>query len=100
MTTPELPIRYCMRKGHPRPADGVPVTRAYPSTRWGNRAADWKMVGHAEAVRAFRHWLLETEQGRARLAEGRVELRGKPLGCFCEPGQPCHADVLIVEVNK
>lgn len=92
-------LRYCMSKGHHRPADGVPVTRAYPSTKWGNRAADWKKVGRAEAVRVFRHWLFDTEQGRARLAEARLELRGRPLGCYCPPGEPCHGDVLVEAVN-
>jgi len=93
------PQRYCMRKGHHRPADGAPVTRAYPSTKWGNRAGDWKKVGRAEAVRAFRHWLFETDQGRARLAEARLELRGRPLGCYCPLGEPCHGDVWVDAVN-
>ena len=27
------------------------------------------------------------------------ELRGKNLACWCEPGQPCHADVLLELAN-
>ena len=98
-TGSKVGLRYCMSKGHHRPADGVPVTRAYPNTKWGNRAADWKKVGRAHAVRAYRHWLFETEQGRARLAEARVELRGRSLGCYCPLGEPCHGDVLVEAVN-
>jgi hypothetical protein len=28
------------------------------------------------------------------------ELRGKHLACFCKPGTPCHADVLLEMANK
>jgi hypothetical protein len=28
------------------------------------------------------------------------ELRGKNLACFCKPGDPCHADVLLELANK
>jgi hypothetical protein len=27
-------------------------------------------------------------------------LRGKDLGCWCKPGEACHADVLIEIANK
>ena len=29
----------------------------------------------------------------------RVYLRGRPLACWCKPGQPCHADVLLEMAN-
>ena len=93
-------FRYCMKAGHRRPGDGIPVTRAYPATKWGNRAADWKKVGRAAAEEAFRQWLFGTDKGRARLAEGRGALRGRPLGCCCPPGEPCHADVWLAAVNE
>jgi len=28
------------------------------------------------------------------------ELRGKNLACWCKPGEPCHADVLLELANK
>ena len=28
------------------------------------------------------------------------ELRGKNLACWCKPGEPCHADVLIELANR
>jgi hypothetical protein len=28
------------------------------------------------------------------------ELRGKNLACWCKPGSPCHADVLLDLANK
>jgi hypothetical protein len=33
------------------------------------------------------------------LDEVRRELRGKNLACFCKPGDPCHADVLLELAN-
>jgi Domain of unknown function (DUF4326) len=30
----------------------------------------------------------------------RKELRGKNLACWCKPGTPCHADVLLKIANK
>lgn len=30
----------------------------------------------------------------------KVYLRGKNLACWCKPGQPCHADVLLEIVNR
>lgn len=33
------------------------------------------------------------------LADIRRELRGKNLACWCKPGSPCHADVLIELAN-
>ena len=39
----------------------------------------------------------------ARLMETRpvdlAELRGKNLACWCRPGEPCHADVLLRLAN-
>jgi hypothetical protein len=28
-----------------------------------------------------------------------TELRGKNLACWCKPGEPCHADVLLELAN-
>jgi len=28
-----------------------------------------------------------------------AELRGKSLACWCEPGEPCHADVILERAN-
>jgi len=29
----------------------------------------------------------------------RAELRGKNLACWCKPGEPCHADILLKIAN-
>lgn len=30
----------------------------------------------------------------------QAELRGKDLACWCRPGEPCHADVLLELANR
>jgi len=40
--------------------------------------------------RALRMGLLDVT-----VADVRRELRGKNLACYCPPGSPCHADVLL-----
>jgi hypothetical protein len=82
-------------------------------------------LGRQEAsVRAFREWI-NPGYGRRTLSSemqpcfGRVavgpkidageappladimrELRGKNLACWCKPGEPCHADVLLELANS
>jgi hypothetical protein len=87
--------------------DAVVVSR--PS-RWGNphrvapafvsRGVSFPAVSQRGAVHLFAEdWrrLLELrpEQARADLDE----LRGKNLACWCKPGEPCHADVLLELAN-
>ncbi|MDX0601669.1 DUF4326 domain-containing protein [Sinorhizobium medicae] len=37
---------------------------------------------------------------RRFVAENVHELRGKNLACWCRPGAPCHADVLLQVANR
>jgi hypothetical protein len=46
------------------------------------------------AVLAYRLFIM------ARHGEIKRELRGKDLACFCKPGSPCHADVLLEIANS
>ena len=50
----------------------------------------------AEAVRLYREFVTERP---AVVDEIRRELRGKNLACYCKPGTPCHADVLLDLAN-
>lgn len=107
------PVRIQLSRatGWRMPPNTVKVDR---STRWGN---PWKIVGpgshrllwwvqglradvecsnEAEAValsiRKFRYY--------AATHPDLIEpLRGKNLACWCKPGAPCHADVLIELAN-
>lgn len=94
------------------PAGAVKVDR---STRWGNPwriaypneyrrlwwvqgpRADHECSSEAEAValllRKFRFY------AETRLPD-LAELRGKTLACWCRPGEPCHADVLLELANR
>lgn len=92
-------------KGWRMPENTVKVDR---STRWGNpmRAVGSYTAQHA--VRDFRRWI--NLKGRAFTFGGsgtpptikaiKHDLRGKNLACWCKPGAPCHADVLLEIANK
>jgi hypothetical protein len=87
-------------KGWRMPPDTVKVDR---TTRWGNRyrvgGLIWRTKGFgkvkdaAEAVEAFRR--LEVPH-----MHDVAQLRGKNLACWCKPGEPCHADVLLEVANR
>ncbi|MFE1076650.1 DUF4326 domain-containing protein [Streptomyces sp. NPDC058783] len=56
------------------------------------------------AVAEFRPWLRgsranwiadESDRRREKILTRLPELRGMDLACPCEPGEPCHADVLL-----
>ena len=119
--TPSAAQRLCARtprriqlrraKGWRRPEGAVNCARP---GHWGNPfrvgvdgtaaecVADYVelLCGPADAVilvdgvsiveqRAYRAWVLSHID----------ELRGRDLACWCRPGQPCHADVLLRLAN-
>lgn len=57
----------------------------------------------ARAVNRYRDWLEgHREHGRNPIKPSPsmiAELRGKNLCCWCKPGDPCHADVLLEIAN-
>lgn len=85
--------------------EAVNVTR--PHSVFRNR---WKIGEHsnalgrpvetiAETVELFRTksgWATESHM-RAYVVE---RLRGRNLACWCKPGEPCHADVLLEIANR
>jgi hypothetical protein len=98
-----MPVRFQQHrtKGWRKPnARAVCVSR---SSRWGNKI-DWRIHGKAEAVRLFRAALLGDQREAQRILgyaihDVRVHLRGRDLGCYCKPDEPCHADVLLEVAN-
>ncbi len=54
--------------------------------------------GRAEAAQLRREALLAGLL-RCTVADVRRELLGLNLGCFCRPGEPCHADTLFEIAN-
>lgn len=81
------------------------------------RVADCREAGYrgtdtelsTRCVEAFRVWLgpgwrinwdgPESEAARAAILDALPRLRGKNLACWCRPGEPCHADVLLELAN-
>lgn len=104
-------------KGWQMPPNTVKVDR---STMWGNpfTVADCRDTGFrgtdaelaARCVEAFRVWLgpmwrnnwqgAESEAARSKILNGILTIRGKNLACWCKPGAPCHADVLLELANE
>lgn len=78
------------------PPNTVKVDR---TTHWGNWAA-WRagLTSRRAAADYFRTWV-ENEASQAWKDLARKKLEGKNLACWCPPGEPCHADVLLELAN-
>lgn len=110
MTAPTR-IQLSRARGWRMPAGAVKVDR---STPWGNPFVRGVagVRDNADAVSLYRHLLagylplsagppIETMKAhRAFVAEHLPALRGKSLACWCRPGAPCHADVLLELANR
>lgn len=91
-----LRIQRCRTKGWRMPAGAVFVGRP---TKWANPYKVGTAVAPTPevAVALFREYLAQ----KPDLAEAaRDQLKGKVLACWCRPGQPCHADVLVEAANQ
>ena len=93
-------IQLSRAKGWRMPENTVVVARP---TMWGNpfRASNYGRGVHAKsiAVTLF-HGFIELPENFRLLAAVKRDLRGKNLACWCKPGEPCHADVLLELANK
>jgi hypothetical protein len=111
-------IQLSRAKGWKMPADTVSVARP---GRWGNLYRV-DVFGLELALALYRNTLQgfwspalvdglsdELAQEAYRLhCESRIRmrrdppwlLRGKNLACWCKPGKPCHADVLLEAANR
>lgn len=59
----------------------------------GSPTGRYRCESTAEAVQCFREWVEHF------VDDIREDLRGKNLACWCAPGAPCHADVLLELAN-
>ncbi len=86
-------------QAHSRAVNGLPAVVVARPGMWGNFAAvrAGTPTG-ALAVEAFRRWIAE-EASWAWKGRAGIDLRGKNLACWCKPGEPCHADVLLELAN-
>lgn len=114
-------IQLSRRKGWRMPENTVKVDR---STKWGNPFVVHHPNGPKQfqkpmkaevAVASFRS-MIEKEGGWfptplpwpkgkipkqfTTIDDVRRDLRGKNLACWCAPGEPCHADVLLDLANR
>lgn len=105
-------IQLSRAKGWRMPENTFSVARP---GKWGNRfrigdtAEVWggpgivkfvKVGDQATAVQLFRQWLeLNLKNHPSIMRPALDELRGKNLACWCKPGTPCHADVLLELAN-
>lgn len=97
-----------------RALNGLPAKLVTRPGKWGNpfsiddTAVRYRLVradAQAKAVALAGEWLRGTLD--PSLSPGpppsrdeiRSELRGHNLACWCKPGTPCHADVLIELAN-
>ena len=80
-------------KGWKMPENTVSVTRP---GKWGNPFKE-NVWGRELALRNYRDFL-ETciKTGALNINE----IKGKNLACFCKPGEPCHADILLEVANQ
>lgn len=102
-------IQLSRAKGWRLPAGAVKVDR---TTIWGNpfhTHGDGQRMDAALAVSLFRSMIEKTDGWMATVRGAQVsvdvadvqrELRGKDLACWCKPGAPCHADVLLELANR
>ena len=89
-------VQLSRQKGWRMPPNTVKVDR---TTKWGNPFVvgdnPWgrEPIGREESIELFRMWFNPEWNG------GIEQLRGKNLACWCKPGEPCHADVLLELAN-
>jgi len=64
-------------------------------SKWGNPFVIGQDGTRREVIEKYRSWILNQPE----LMESLQELKGKTLGCWCDPS-PCHGEVLIELANK
>lgn len=107
-----MPERIQLRrtKGWRKPEGAIVVTRP---TKWGNPwrvgSTTWTVLPGGvidrephppltaeQAVESYRNSVTHDPLFAEAI---RAELAGRDLCCWCPPGQPCHADVLLEIAN-
>ncbi len=101
-------IQLSRRKGWRMPPNTVKVDR---STPWGNphvvhergpngeTAAEYAVLGGFIMISCPASRVDEQRAYVAYVKKNIKKLRGKNLACWCKPGAPCHADVLLEIAN-
>ena len=88
-----------MRRDRPWRHDAPEAVIVARPSRWGNPFTVAEYGSRAAAVAAYETWATTSDAARRLLAEHGAEIAGRDLACWCPPGEPCHADVLLRLVN-
>jgi hypothetical protein len=93
------PSRFQRSRQTKLPPGTVCVTRP---GKWGNpfKKGEPGIETNADAARLYRAWIQDTPEGRLVTDRARRELSGRNLACWCKPGSPCHADILLEIANR
>lgn len=119
-----MPERIQMSRQHPWRADHPDAVIVDRSTRWGNPYAVARRGQHWVVLHPGGRTLVE-ERSRTKAFAASVvafvgavhgldrdvalpfdehdvaaQLAGRDLACWCPPGQPCHAEALLIIANK
>lgn len=72
-------------------------------SRWGNpfseksqTLAEFRVESREDAIAMYETWIRTQPDLMADLHT----LRGKVLGCWCKPKNPCHGDVLVRLIDE
>lgn len=104
MTAP-IRLRLSRAKGfdlqaHSIATNGLAAMSVSRPGKWGN---PYRVDPPEHAVELYRSHIDDCMAGapaRRALLEALRDLRGKNLACWCAPGAPCHADVLLGLANS
>ena len=83
-----------------REVNGLAAVNVARPSKWGN---PYRVDPPEYAVELFIAHLKSVTMTGVQPAidpAARAELRGKNLACWCAPGAPCHADVLLEIANR
>ena len=90
-------IQLSRKAGWRMPENTVVVSRHRGSPDWGNPFRIGVDGDAQQCVDKFRAmWMKSTPE---EIHTMTAPLRGKNLACWCRPGSPCHADVLLEIAN-
>ena len=79
-----------------RRTNGLPAVIVSRPTKWGSPFPLKKESERAKVIARYRAYL---DEHPTLKKEARKELAGKNLACWCKPGLPCHAEILLRVAN-
>lgn len=102
MATKPVRLQLSRRKGFDlqklsRETNGLEVVVVSRPSKWGSPYPLKKESERANAIARYRAYLDANEKLGD---EARKELAGKNLACWCKPGLPCHAEILLRVANS